>query len=175
MNRSRLNPSALASAGLYLFGLVLVFSPAADFLTSVLPLRPGDFRWRYGAFGLMAGYLHTPLLGGVLMMAVAFGLGHTRMMRVMSGLGVAAALGLLLVMGAFALDMLQVMGMRTEEGKSLVLLGGALQVTKYLTAAGVLGLLGVGGWMTAARGAQASRSQPRTSSSSPVVSAPKPS
>ena len=55
MSRPALDSSPWAFRALYLFAFVLIVMPALDLVTTVLPARPGDFSWRYGAFGLMAG------------------------------------------------------------------------------------------------------------------------
>lgn len=55
MPRPALDSSPWAFRALYLFAFVLIVMPALDLITTVLPARPGDFSWRYGAFGLMAG------------------------------------------------------------------------------------------------------------------------
>jgi hypothetical protein len=155
---TRLHLSPWAVRGLYLFALVLIVMPALDLITTVLPARPGDFSWRYGALGLMAGYLHTPMLGLVLALAVAYWAEHRWVLKFGGALSGLAALGLGLVMVVFALDVLQMRGMRAEEVQSAVLAGGILQELKYLTAALVLAPLGYGAWQTAgkARSARAS-------------------
>lgn len=150
MNRSSSHVSPWVPRALYLFALVLIAMPMLDFMTSVMPARPGDFSWRYGAMGLMAGYLHTPMLGLVLGMAVAWALGHGGLLRASGVLSMLAAVGLLGVMGVFALDVLQMRGMRAENVQSAILAGGILQEIKYFTAALVLALLGYGAAKTAA-------------------------
>lgn len=157
MTGSSLQPSPWAVRALYLFALVLVVMPMLDLVTTVLPARPGEFSWRYGAFGLMAGYLHTPMLGLVLGLVVAYWVEHRWVLKlggVVAGLG---ALFLGLVMVVFALDVLQMRGMRAEEVQSAVLAGGLLQEIKYLSAALVLAPLGYGAWQTAGKPRASSR------------------
>jgi hypothetical protein len=143
--------SPLAVSGLYVFAALLVLSPLMDLVSTVWPPRPGDFSWRYGFLGLLAGYLHTPILGLVLAMAVAFWQGHARALRITGALGCAAGVALLLAMGVFALDVVQMRAMRASEVRGAVLAGGALQELKYFGALVVLILLGLGGWRTASR------------------------
>lgn len=151
MSRSTPNPSPWAVGAVYLFGLVLVVSPLVDLATTVLPARPGDFTWRYGALGLAAGYLQTPLLGLVLLLAVAYWQERPWVLRVAGAAACVASLALGLVMVVFALDVLQMRGMRAEEVRSAVLAGGILQELKYFLAALVLAPLGIGSWTTASR------------------------
>lgn len=149
MIRSASYVSPWVPRALYVFALVLVAMPLLDFATSVMPARPRDFSWRYGAFGLMAGYLHTPMLGLLLGMAVAWALGQGWLLRIAGVLSMLAAVGLLGVMSVFALDVLQMRGMRAEDVQSAILAGGVLQELKYFTAAVVLALLGYGATKTA--------------------------
>ena len=64
-----------------------------------------------------------------------------------------AAVSALLVvaMGVFLLDLLQMRGLRPEEAQQAVLIGGLLQEAKYFTAVLVLLALGVGS-LRSARG-----------------------
>lgn len=149
MTRSSPHVSPWVPRALYVFALVLIAMPLLDFVTSVMPARPGDFSWRYGAFGLMAGYLHTPMLGLVLGMGVAWALGQGWLLRIAGVFSMLAAVGLLGVMSVFALDVLQMRGMRAEDVQSAILAGGVLQEFKYFSAALVLALLGYGATKTA--------------------------
>lgn len=157
--------SPWATRGLYLFALVLVTMPLLDFVTSVMPARAGDFNWRYGALGLLPGYLHTPMLGLVLALGVGYWEERRWILRVGGALAIASALGLLLLTGVFALDVAQMRSMRPE-AELAVLAGGALQSTKYLTAALVLTLLGHGSMST---GGRLGRAAPSRASTNPGI------
>lgn len=137
--------------GIYLFALVLVLSPISDLLTTVWPIQLGELGWRYGFLGLLAGYIHTPMLGLTLALAAAHwnddalvlrGLGYT--------MGALAAV-LLVVMALFLIDVLQMRELRPAEARSAVLVGGLLQEAKYATACLVLVALGVGAVRTGRR------------------------
>src|SRR5688572_1491582 len=82
-------PSPWVVWGLYLFAAVLVASPLIDLFSTAWPPRIADLSWRYGFLGLAAGYLHTPMLGVVLAMAVAYWQEHTGTLR---ALGIVSAL-----------------------------------------------------------------------------------
>lgn len=151
MNASPISLSAWAKAGLYAFAVVLVVSPVVDVGTTVFPFRPGDLSWRYGALGIVPGYIHTPLLGLAIAFCLAIWFRHARTLRWLSILTLLAAVAFVMAMGVFALDVVQMRGMRPPEEQGLVLAGGAIQEFKYGTATLVLALLGIGGWRTAAR------------------------
>jgi len=146
---TRSHPSQWAISGLYLFALVLVFSPMMDLASTVWPARFGELAWRYGFLGLLPGYIHTPILGLIMAGLLAYGQGHTSVVRVLAALSLVGALVLLSAMTAFALDVLQMRGLRPPEEQTAVLVGGVLQEVKYLTACVVLALLGLGGRATA--------------------------
>jgi hypothetical protein len=65
------------------------------------------------------------------------------------------ALALLLIMGVFALDVVQVRSMRPPESLPAFLAGAAISEAKHFTAFLVLVALGVGSWRTAALVAEA--------------------
>ncbi|HUF76262.1 MAG TPA: hypothetical protein VMM35_08275 [Longimicrobiales bacterium] len=139
----------MAVAALYLFALVLVLSPLVDLLSTVWPPRFGELSWRYGFFGLSAGYLHTPLLGLVLATAVAYWQEHGALLRVV-GFGSVLLAGLLIpVIALWPLDFQQISALREEELRQGVIAGGIIQELKYMGACAVLALLGLGALGTA--------------------------
>ena len=139
-----------AVRGLYLFSFVLVFWPLVDLATNTLPMHPGDVRWRYGFSGLLAGFLHTPILGLVLATLLAYSRRSRVTLRTLAALELIAALVLLLVMGMFALDVVQVRAMRPPESMPAFLAGAAISEAKHFTAFLVLLALGIGSWQTGA-------------------------
>ena len=162
-------PSAWSVAGLYLFGILLFFWPFTDLVTNALPVQLGNLHWRYGFGGLLAAYLNTPILGLVLLMAVAYWLRHVRTLRVLSVFELVMAVGLLVVIVVFALDMLQVRASRPEAARPAVLAGGTIAIAKHFTAAVVLTLLGIGGWRTAGRWTKVARQQAEKGGASRIV------
>jgi hypothetical protein len=149
MNRTSVSPWAVA--GLYLFAVTLVLYPVMDLATTVWPLRFADLGWRYGFLGLLAGYLHTPLLGLVLAMAVAYWQGHAGTLRAGGLVSLLGTVLLLIVMATFLLDVLAMREVRPEDARAGILVGGILQEVKYLGACLLLGCLGLGGVRTAQR------------------------
>jgi hypothetical protein len=156
MSHSEVSPWVVR--GLYLFALVLVASPLADLASTVWPMRPTDLPWRYGFLGLGAGYLHTPILGLTLAMMVAWWTDDPSVTRAVGIVMLASSLVLLIAMGMFMLDVLQMRGLREPEMRQAVLVGGLLQELKYGTGLLVLAALGFGSVRTAARQARSPRS-----------------
>ncbi len=134
--------------GLYLFAFILVFWPAVDLLTNTAPFHLGDVRWRYGFGGLLAGFLHTPILGLVLATFVAYGRKSRLALRTLSSIELLGAVALVLVMGMFALDVVQIRAMRPPESLAAFITGAAIAEAKHLTAFLVLLALGIGSWKT---------------------------
>lgn len=149
MNRTAVSP--WVTWGLYIFAITLIVSPLTDLTTTVWPFRFGDMGWRYGLLGLTAGYLHTPLLGLVLGMAVAYWQGHTGALRIGGILSLVGVAVLLLAMPMFAMDVLGMRAVRPEDTRAGILVGGVLQEVKYAGACVVLVCLGFGGTQTARR------------------------
>jgi hypothetical protein len=158
MNRSQLSSGAVW--GLYLFAVVLMSSPVIDLVTTVWPPRPADLSWRYGFFGLGAGYLHTPIIGLVLAMAVAHVEDHGGALRALGFLSLAVAVLLLPVLALWPMDFLQMRDLRAPEVQRGVLIGGVIQEIKYVGACLVLGLLGVGCMQLAGSSRAARRAAP---------------
>ncbi len=159
MTRSSVSPWAVR--GLYLFALVLIVSPMIDLFSTAWPLRPGDLSWRYGFFGLGAGYLNTPILGLVLAAGVALWQEHTAILRTLGILSVAVAVALLLVSGVWPLDFLQIRGLRPPEQQAGIVTGGVIQEIKYVGALLVLALLGMGA-LGSAKGSGGRRAAPES-------------
>jgi hypothetical protein len=150
MRSSRADISSWVVRGLYLFAFILVFWPAVDLLTNTAPFRPGDVRWRYGFGGLLAGFLHTPILGLVLATLVAYQRRSRLTLRTLASIELLGALVLVLVMGMFALDVVQMRAMRPPASLSSFVAGAAISEAKHLTAFLVLVSLGIGSWRTGA-------------------------
>jgi len=91
----------------YFVAFVLVATSALDYATTIWPLRPADVSWRYGAVGILSGFLLTPLLGVLVALVIATVLDHPGTLKVLAILsGITGIVGLLLLLG-FALDAIQ--------------------------------------------------------------------
>jgi hypothetical protein len=140
--------SPWVARGLYLFGVALALTAAIDLFTTVWPMNPGDIGWRYGFLGLTAGYLQTPTLGLALIVMTAIWEENVTLLRLAGVVGLSVALLLLLAMGMFGLDVVQMRELRAEEARSAVLAGGMFQEVKYFVAAFVLAFIGHGALST---------------------------
>lgn len=154
-------PSPWLARGVYLLAFTLVFWPMADFATNVWPIRPGDVQWRYGVGGLLASFLHTPMLGLALAALVAWRLQQPKALKTLAAVQALLAAALLAVMALFALDALQVRATRPDEMLPAFGAGALIAEAKHLTAAVTLAVLALGCWGSAARLTQEEGAAPK--------------
>lgn len=134
------------AAAAYLVGATLILIPLLDAAASVSPPFPGDFRWRFGAAGLLANALLIPNLGVLLLLVTAIGYGHSTFRRVV---GVFAFIGVALCVTGivmFALDALQTRPAVRPEMNASFAVASASAIAKMVLGAVtlfVLGLVGV--------------------------------
>lgn len=141
--------------GVYLFGIALVLHAVIDLSTTVWPLRVTEITWRYGFLGLGAGYLQTPTLGLLLIAATALWTGNLAVARTIGTLLMVVSVGLVVAVGIFMLDVVQIRQLRPAEAQAAVLYGGLFQAVKYVLASAILVAMGHGlrdSAETAARG-----------------------
>lgn len=129
-------------APLYLLAFLLVATPLMDFVTSIVPLRPGDIEWRFASVGLLSGFLLTPLLGIALAIGAAHLGGHLRFQRVLAIVNLVVAASCIGLLVFFVLDIFQlkvaVQPEAAEAFKSAALKAVIKHVSFFLT----LGFLG---------------------------------
>ena len=142
--------SRSAIRGIYLFAFVLAFWPLADLITNTWPFQLGNMQWRYGFMGLLAGFLHTPILGLTLAMIVAYAMRQQKALRVISAISILGAAVLLGVMVLFALDVVQIRSTVPEARLPSYQVGALIAELKHFTSFLALLLLGIGGWKTSA-------------------------
>lgn len=140
--------SGWAVAGLFLTAVVVGLFPVVDLVLQVWPMRPGELTWRYGAVGLAAGYLPSPVFGVAVLVAVAYWREQTLTLRLAGFLALGAAVIILPMMLLFAVDLLEVQTLRPVEQQRPALIAGAVQEIKYLLASVTLGALGIGALRT---------------------------
>ena len=130
----------------YLLAFALFITPLLDATTRILPMRPGDVGWRFGAMGIVFNTLVTPLLGMFLAMLAAAVLGHRRTLRWLSVASYAATVVVALSLLLFVLDYPQARAGVVVERQSAVdvVSGKAL----FLGAVGMIVAAGFGraGW-----------------------------
>jgi hypothetical protein len=107
----KLNRPLVAAA--YLVAVLLVLVPLIEVTLSVWPLRFGQTAWRFGTLGLLSQAATTPMVGAVMLFALAFALGHRKTMMAGAVITAFISLALLVAVPAFALDAVQ---MRSQVG-----------------------------------------------------------
>ncbi len=125
----------------YFIALLLVLIPATDFISNVWPLQPGDFRWRFGMTGLLAGFLLTPMLGIVLAGLVAAMTEDHGMLRLVSMVAAVGAVILVMFVALFALDVVQFRPEVPADRRGPFDFANVRSIVKHLLAAGSLGWL----------------------------------
>lgn len=130
--------------GIHLFGIALMLTAAIDLMTTAWPLRPTEMAWRYGFLGLSAGYLQTPTLGLLLIAGTALWRRQPHVMRAAGIVSLVTAAALMVVMGMFGLDVLQIRELRSPDMRATVLAGGLFQEVKFFVAMLVFLMLGLG-------------------------------
>lgn len=135
--------------GIYLFGVAFILTAAIDLFSTAWPMRPSELQWRYGFLGLGGGYLQMPTLGLLLIAVGAILARNATLLRIAGVACLLLGLALLISLGVFGIDVLQVHQLRPADARTNVLVGGGLQGIKYFVAMVVLVLLGQGCLKTA--------------------------
>jgi hypothetical protein len=84
--------------------LMLVLISLGDFTANIWPFQFDEEGWRYGAVGLLSGFLVTPLVGALIATVLAVLRRRRGLLTTISILELAAAAFLLLLCLVFALD-----------------------------------------------------------------------
>lgn len=155
-----LDPDEALAGPLYAVALILVAMSTLDFLQSVGGIQPRNIQWRFATVGLLSSFLAMPLLGSAIAVVVATIRGHHVVQRILGGLNIAAALVLILLLVAFALDAIQLRGTVPAEARRAFEAASLRAAAKHLLAIGGLAYLG---WRTLrlAPVSRAPREQPR--------------
>jgi hypothetical protein len=93
----------MASATNFL-ALMLVLISLGDYVANVWPFRLGEEGWRYGAVGLLSGFLVTPLLGAFIGAVMAILRRRRVMLTTIAVLELVTAAILVIVCLVFVLD-----------------------------------------------------------------------
>lgn len=126
----------------YLVGLCLVVAPLLQTLGSLWPPHFDEATWRYGAVGIFLSAVGAAPLGLLIALGAAVVLGHRFILRTVGVLSIILTLLVLIVCGAFALDVLQVRSIVRPEVRGgfdlsaakAVLMGLVVMVTSILIA-----------------------------------------
>jgi len=142
--------------GAYLVSALLISVSLVDYLGNAWPFLPGDVSWRYGVVGMISTFLLSPLLGCLLASAVAAWVPHPPVSRLLGGGMLIVASLLLVALGGFVLDSLQVRSAAAPEAQWVTTTSFLLASAKILLAAVALIVLAVGN-LRAASAAAANR------------------
>ena len=123
-------------------GALMVVLSLVDLVTNVLPLQFGELQWRYGAWGLLAGFLLTPVLGMFMLAAAAAVLVHGGALKTLWWINLAVSVVLVLGSVMFVLDVLQFRGAVPRGDLSRFDIGAAKALLKHVTVAAALFWLG---------------------------------
>ena len=129
----------------YLVGALLVVISLLDWAASVWPFELSSVNWRYGSYGLLSGYLLTPLLGAFLIMVTAALQATRTTQRVNGVLLLAAATILAIALVAFLFDVLQIRSGVPEESRGVFDFGVFKALLKHAMTLIVLTIMGVAG------------------------------
>src|SRR3954463_8233820 len=129
----------------YLVAFSLFFIPLFDVSMSVLPLRIGDPRWRFGTLGLASNALMIPMCGVLIAFAVASVLEQRRTLKTFGVLSWVACGVCLVAVAAFALDALQSQGQVRAGMRLSFVVASSTGAVKILLGALGFALFGVAG------------------------------
>ncbi len=151
----------------YLLAAILIVFTAMDLLQTILPIRVQDVQWRVVSIGLLSRIMVTPVLGLVVVYAVALLAEHRRVLRTMAVLDGVLALIVAVGLAFYALDALELRA-RLTQGSRNYDLEISFSFAKYILGLVVLVALTIGPWRAATsigRGSRRQGSEP----ASPVV------
>jgi len=127
-------------------GVLLVTFPVVELILTVLPPRPSEVSWRYGAGGMASRAIMTPTLGALTMLAGGILAGRR---WVVVSVSVVLALGTLALLGVsalFALDAIQMRGLTAEPVRPTFDWTAGVALVKLVAGSFVLALLAWTGW-----------------------------
>lgn len=122
----------------YGLALLLLLLPLLEQAVALLPLQPGNIRWRLQAFGALSQSLVLPLLGGVVAVGTAVLLGQRRVVRTLAVLALATALLLGAAVVLFVLDLVQYRDAVGSGLRHYYETAGAIYLASYVLAIALL-------------------------------------
>ena len=152
------NHRALAVAA-YLVAASLILVPLLDATLAISPMRPTDFRWRFGATGVLSNAVMTPNAGVLLLLITAISYGHANFRRTIGALAFVAAAFWTVAISMFVLDALQMQPSVPAEMKTSFTVASSLALAKMVVDGTVLLALGFVG-VRKSSGAAASSEPP---------------
>lgn len=139
------------AAPAYLIALVLILVPLLDTSISLLPPRPGELSWRFGAAGLLSQQQLLPMIGILIAATMALLLQHRRVLRGLSVICLVLVLVVIPAVVLFALDAVQLRAQVVAEARLTFDLAAAMAVAKFVISAVVLAVIGRAAWKASAK------------------------
>jgi hypothetical protein len=135
----------------YLVAFLIFLFPLLDTALSVWPPQTSQLAWRFGAAGLFSRALMTPLLAVLIAYGIALVLEHRTVLRVLAIVNGLAVVLIVLVMGLFVLDALEMRVQVRPDTKRAFDAASTVALVKYGT--GMLAALAfaVHGWKASKR------------------------
>ncbi|HEX9564568.1 MAG TPA: hypothetical protein VF981_11380 [Gemmatimonadaceae bacterium] len=137
-----LDPEEALAGPLYFVAALLCVMPVIDFVMSIGSPQPGNVQWRFATVGLLSGYTLTPILGVAIAMGVATAAEHAKVQRVLAWLSLIAAIGLLILLAGFALDVIQLRASIPADGQAAFRSASGRAALKHVLAASAFWYLG---------------------------------
>ncbi len=133
-------------AGAYGIALLLIVMPFAETLASVWPLRLGEVNWRFGTMGFFSKAFVTPMIGALVVAAVATATEGRIALRLLAIGTLLYALVALVFSVSFVLDALQLRANVRPEARRAFELASALAFLRTVAAMVIAVLLSTGAW-----------------------------
>jgi hypothetical protein len=131
----------------YIVAVAFMVLPVLDQLMQLVPrVHIHDAGWRFGALGLLSNILLLPLLGMTLAFAISAIFEHRTWQRVLSIVAVVGIVLIVVAIGMFALDAIQVRSLMRAERLSSWTLATLTATAKYLLAAVTLAFFAKAGF-----------------------------
>ena len=135
---------------LHAVALALLVSPLVDLIGAIWPARLSEVSWRFGAFGLTTSALVSPILGFALLKVGGVLLEQRLLVRTVAIVDLLLLLLLMVGLGFFALDFLQLRATLAVSSQAQYDMAGFKAAVNGLVELIALGWMGVAGMRASA-------------------------
>jgi len=153
----------------YLVAVLLVLFPVTDSALSVFPADPGQVSWRFGAVGLFSRALMTPLLGMLLLYAVAIISEHRRVLRSLAVVNALVTAVFAVIVPLFILDAIQLRSAVPAAAKVSFDVATSVALGKIVIAAVIATAFAVTGWKVSRKQKAAARQRDQSEAAGIMV------
>ena len=136
-------------SGGYAVAIMLLVVPIADSILATWPPAPSSIQWRFGMLGLLGNSLSYPVLAMLMAALTARFLEQRRVLATLGVLGALAAVFLLVGVGFFALDTLQLRSVVRPTMQRPFLAAAVKSGTIFVVAAAIFAWLSLGAYRAA--------------------------